>query len=169
MQRRAMLAAVAVIVASVAGRLLASHFSLYLEPWAVTRQLHLWQLVTWVPAGASLTFLVDAALLAFALSRGVSVRLWLGVTFGAGLLAALLAYVVPAVLSCTFAGSGVGATAALWAWSRGLKGRSRWAAMALACVPALLDGVVDGTYALMPHLFAVPLASGWVRMARPRT
>jgi hypothetical protein len=169
MQRTAMIGAVAVIVASLAGRLLASRFSLYLEPWAVTRELHVWQLVTWVPTGASLTFLADAVLLAFALSRGVSVKVWLGATFGAGVLAVLLAYIVPAVLSCTFGGAGVGATGALWAYSRSLKGRARWAAMALACVPALLDGVVDGSYALMPHAFVLPMASGWVRMTRSRT
>src|SRR5258708_17034483 len=36
------------LVASVVGRLLASSFSLYLEPWAITQQWHLWQLLTWV-------------------------------------------------------------------------------------------------------------------------
>jgi hypothetical protein len=169
MQRKPAFAAVAVLVASVAARLLASRFSFYLEPWAVIRDAHVWQLVTWIPTGASLTFLLDAVLLAFALSRGVSVRLWLGVTFGAGVLAVLVAFIIPAVLSCTFTGAGAGATGALWAWSRTLKGRARWAAVALACVPALLDVAVDGSYALLPHPFAAALASGWVRLGRPRT
>jgi hypothetical protein len=155
-------------VASIAGRLLASSFSVYLEPWAVTRQGHLWQLVTWIPTGASLTFLADAALLFFALSRGVSVKLWLGVTFGAGVLAALMTYIIPAVLSCTFGGAGVGATACLWAFSRGFNGKQRWAWMAVAFLPALLDGVVDGSYAVLPHAFALPLASGWVRVTARR-
>jgi hypothetical protein len=159
-----LIAAGAVVVASIAGRLLASSFSLYLEPWAVTRQWHVWQLLTWIPTGASLTFLVHAGLLFFALSRGVSVKLWLGATFCAGALAAGVAFVIPAVLSCTFAGAGVGATACLWAFSRTFAGKQRWAWMAVALVPALLDGVVDGGYALLPHAFALPLASGWARM-----
>jgi hypothetical protein len=169
MRRTAVIGAVVVVVASVLGRVLASRFSLYLEPWAVTRELHLWQLVTWIFTGASLTFIAHAALLFLALFRGVAVRFWLGPTLLSGALTAMLAWVIPAVLSCTFAGAGVGATSALWAWSRTSSGRQRWAIAALALVPALLDGVVDGRYALLPYVFVLPLATGWVRVSGRRT
>lgn len=169
MRRTAVIGAVVVLLASLLGRVLASRFSLYLEPWAVTRDVHLWQLLTWIPTGASLTFVAHAALLFFALWRGVDARFWLGPTFVAGALTAMLAWIVPAVLSCTFAGAGVGATSALWCWSRGLSGRQRWAAAAIALVPAVLDALVDGSYALLPYAFVLPLATGWVRVSGRRT
>ncbi len=168
-RRTALIAAVAVVAVSVLARLLVSTFSLYLEPWAVTKQAHLWQLATWTFAGASLTFIVHAALLGFALSRGVKVSLWLGSMFIVGALVSLLAFLVPAVASCTFTGAGVSATVCLWAASRTLTGRPRWAFIALALVPALLDGLVDGAYVLLPFGFALPTVSGWVRLSRRRT
>src|SRR5438093_196465 len=100
--RKAALAAGAVVVTSLAARALAPSFSLYLEPYGVLRAAHLWQLVTWIGAGASLTFLVHAAIIGAAIFRGAPARQWLGVTFVAGLCTALLALPVPAVYSCTF-------------------------------------------------------------------
>jgi hypothetical protein len=164
--RNAGLAAGAVLIVSLAARLLVPGFSLYLEPWELTRQWHLWQLVTWIPAGASLTFLLHAPLLGFAISRGVSPRLWLGVTFIAGVLTTLLGSAVPAIYSCTFTGAGVGASASLSAWASTLKGPRRLAATGLALVPALLDGLVDGLYVLVPFGFAFVVSGLWVRWSR---
>ncbi len=164
--RNAAIAAVAVLVASVVARLLAPGFSLYLEPWHVTRQLHAWQLVTWIPAGASLTFLAHAVLLAFAISRGATVPHWLGTTFIAGVLTTLLGSAVPAIYSCTFTGAGVGASASLSAWASSLKGPRRAAATGLALLPAALDAAVDGLYVLVPFGFALIASALWVRRGR---
>jgi hypothetical protein len=155
-------AAASVFIFSLAGRF---SLPLYLEPWAVVRQVHLWQLLTWIPSGASLTFIAHAALLGFAIHRGAKIPLWLGATFAAGALTTLLAFMVPAVLSCTFTGAGVGATAALWSLSVGQRDRRRLFALA-ALAPALLDISVDGFYMLVPHAFAIPLASLGVRWSR---
>lgn len=156
----------AVLLTSLAARLLLPGVSLYLEPWEVVRHLHVWQLVTWIPAGASLTFLVHAALVGFAVSRGVPVRVWLGTTFAAGLASTLLGAAVPAIYSCTFTGAGVGAGASLSAWASTQKGSRRWAATGLSLVPALLDSAVDGTYVLVPFGFAFIAAGLWVRWSR---
>lgn len=164
--RNAALAAGAVVVASIAARLLAPGLSLYLEPWELTRQLHLWQLVTWIPAGASLTFLAHALLVGFAISRGATVAQWLGATFAAGALTTLLGAAVPAIYSCTFTGAGVGATAALAGWAATLRGPRRLAATGLALVPAALDAAVDGLYVLVPFAFALLVAGLWVRWGR---
>src|SRR3954451_16461174 len=99
--RNAGLAAGAVLLVSLVARLLVPSLSLYLEPYEVVKQGHVWQLFTWVAAGASLTFLAHAVLVGFAISRGVSIKQWLGLTFAAGALSTLLGFVVPAVFSCT--------------------------------------------------------------------
>ena len=164
--RSAALAAGAVLIASIAARLLVPQLSLYLEPYEVTRAWHLWQLVTWIPAGASLTFLAHALLVGFAISRGATVTQWLGATFVAGVLTTLLGAAVPALYSCTFTGAGVGATAALAARGGTLKGPRRLAATGLALVPAALDAAVDGLYVLVPFGFALLVAGLWVRWGR---
>ncbi|MBK7863872.1 MAG: hypothetical protein IPJ65_35750 [Archangiaceae bacterium] len=164
--RHAAIATAAVLLVSIVARLAAGTFSLYLEPFEVARQWHLWQLFTWVPAGASLTFLLHAPLVGFAVSRGASVKHWLGATFISGLLTTLLAFAVPALFSCTFTGAGVGATAALGAWAATVAGPRRLAATALALLPAVLDALVDGLYVLLPFAFALLLATLWVRRSR---
>jgi len=166
MRRNAAVAALAVLGGSIAARLLVPSVSLYLEPWEVVRKLHLWQLVTWIPAGASLTFVVHAALVGFAISRGVPVKVWLGTTFAAGVVSTLLAAAVPAIYSCTFTGAGVGAGASLSAWASGEKGSRRVMASAVSLVPVLLDVAVDGMYVLVPFGFAFIAAGLWVRWGR---
>ncbi len=165
--RNGAVAALAVLLVSVAARLLVPTLSLYLEPWEVVRQLHLWQLVTWIPAGASLTFIAHAAFVGFAVSRGVPVKVWLGATFAAGVLSTLLGAGVPAIYSCTFTGAGVGAGAALSAWAARETGSRRLAATGLSLAPALLDTAVDGAYVLVPFGFAFIAAGLWVRWGRP--
>lgn len=164
--RTAAIAAGAVLLASVAARLLVPGFSLYLEPWEIVKQWHLWQLFTWIPAGASLTFLAHAAFTGFGLSRGTKLTQWLGVTFIAGGLTTLLAFAVPAVFSCTFTGAGVGASAALLGWAATLESRRRAAATAAALLPAALDAAVDGLYVLVPFGFAFIASALWVRWSR---
>ena len=164
--RTAALAAGAVLIASIAARLLVPAFSLYLEPWEVTRKWHLWQLVTWIPAGASLTFVAHSLFVGFALSRGATLKQWAGITFLAGVLTTLLGAAIPAVYSCTFTGAGVGATAAVAAFAATLTGPRRLAATGLALIPAALDAAVDGLYVLVPFGFAFLIAGLWVRWSR---
>ena len=166
--RNAGIAAGAVLLASLVARLLVPGVSLYLEPHQVVKQWHVWQLVTWVPAGASLTFVAHALITGFAVSRGARITQWLGVTFIAGALTTLLGEMVPAVFSCTFTGAGVGAAVALGSWAQQLEGPRRAAVMALALVPALLDVLVDGLYVLVPFGFAFFAFIVWVRVARRR-
>jgi len=164
--RKAASSAAAVVLASLAARLLVPSFSLYLEPYEVLKQWHLWQLVTWIISGASLTFLAHAALIGFAVSRGAPLKQPLAVTFIAGLCTTLLALPIPAIYSCTFTGAGVAATASLIAWASTLVGPRRLAATLAALVPALLDAAVDGRYALVPFGFAFIAAGLWVRWSR---
>jgi hypothetical protein len=167
--RNAGIAAGAVLITSIAARLLVPAFSLYLEPHEIVHRWHAWQLATWIPAGASLTFIPHALLLGLAIWGGVKPAHWLGLTFAAGVLTTLLAYVVPAVFSCTFTGAGVGACAALACWSATLTGPKRAAATALALVPAGLDAAVDGLYMLVPFGFVFLAAGLWVRWQRRRS
>lgn len=167
--RKWALAGGSVLVASVLARLTVSRFSLYLEPFEVVEKWHVWQLATWVVAGASLTFIAHAAFVALAIRNDVPVRVWLGATFAAGALTTLLGELVPAIFSCTFTGAGVGATAALIGWAAVLKGPWRVAVTLLALVPMLLDTVVDGLYVLVPFGFAMVVAHVWVRWSRRRS
>ena len=158
-----------VLLASVVARLLVPSVSLYLEPYAVVKQWHLWQLFTWLVCGASLTFLAHAPLIGFALARGVKPLAWLGPTFIAGGLTTLLGEIVPAVFSCTFTGAGVGATSALLGWAALQQGKRRAAATLAALLPAGLDALVDGLYVLVPFGFAFIAAALWVRWSRRRS
>ena len=164
--RNGAVAALAVLLVSVVARLLVPGFSLYLEPYDVVRRLYLWQLVTWVPAGASLTFIAHAAFVGFAVWRGAQVRVWLGATFVAGVITTLLGSAVPALYSCTFTGAGVGACAALSAWASTQKGPRRLAATGLSLAPAGLDALVDGNYVLVPFGIALIATGLWVRWSR---